>query len=190
MKRRKLFLLLGAVAVVGCFFPKSEYTFEFDGVNLRLRDCSRYRSWLFGFVLWESCSPPVEHPTSARLRELGVLEPIREESSRWLLIKGFTPGVRGWIGPGREYVRALGAFSLGTPVTLPAKEDLSKNLWVEWAIKDPEAARHFWKEMQGVASRTYRGGYYLWVAREYLEEHKLAVVGSEVETHARHAIQE
>src|SRR5436853_3657868 len=109
MSRRKLLLVLGAVSVaVVCLFPVSESTFEFDGVNLRLRGCSRYRAWLVGVVLWERCSPPEDHPTAARLRELGVLSPVREEASRWLLIKGFTAGVRGWIGQGREYVRALG----------------------------------------------------------------------------------
>jgi hypothetical protein len=191
MKRQKRFLILGAVVLAAvCLFPKWESTFEFDGVNLRLRDCSRCRSWLFGFVLWENCSPPHEHPTAVRLRELGVLGPVREQDSQWLLIKGFTSGVRGWVGGGREYVRTLGAAFYGTPVTLPADEDLSKNLWIEWAIKDPPAAKHFWQEVQAVAIRTKRGGSYLWAAKEYLEERKLVVVGSELEAHAKSATED
>ena len=97
MKRRRLLVVLGAVVLAGaCLFPKSEYTFEFDAANLRLRECSRYRSWVFGFVLWERCSPPADHPTAARLREIGVLPPVAESESRWVLIKGFTSGERGW----------------------------------------------------------------------------------------------
>jgi hypothetical protein len=191
MKQRRLFLILGTVGLAIVFlFPKSEYTFEFDGVNLRLRDCTRYRSWLLGFVLWEQCSPPHDHPTAIRLRELEVLGPVREQDAQWLLIKGFTSGVRGWIGPGRDYVRAMGASSFGTPVTLPAEEDVSKNLWVKWAVKDPPAAKHFWQEMQATAIRTERGGYYLHAAKEYLEEQKLVVKGEELEAHARRAIED
>src|SRR4051812_10147063 len=101
MKRRRLLVLAIVGAAALCLFPKPESTSEFDGVNLRLRGCSRTRSWLLGFVMREQCSEPWDHPTAGRLRELGVLAPVREEDSRWLIIKGFTPGVRGWIGPGK-----------------------------------------------------------------------------------------
>src|SRR5262245_21973908 len=117
MKRRQRFVALAAVGLaVLCLVPKSEDTFEFDGANYRLRECSRARSWLFGFVLWERCSSPADHPTAVRLRELGVIPSVSEADSRWLLIKGFTWGARGWKGVGSSYVRVLAATSFGTPV--------------------------------------------------------------------------
>src|SRR5213082_1765112 len=93
--------------------------------------------WLFGFIIREQCSEPQEHATAARLRELGTLALIIEEACHWLLMMGRKPNVRGWIGPGRNYVRSLGAHSFGTPVTLPVGEDLGRNIWVMWAVKDP-----------------------------------------------------
>src|SRR5262245_48144476 len=161
MKRQMLILKVALAGVlVACVFPKSEETFEFDCVNLRLRECSRCRSRLLGFVLWENCSQPWEHPTAARLREIGMIPAVREEDSRWLLIKGFTTGVRGWIGAGREYVRGLGAASFGTPVTLPAQEDVSENIWVRWAVKHPKGSKQFWQAFLDLARQNLHGGYY------------------------------
>jgi hypothetical protein len=131
-----------------CLFPQSENTLEFDSVNLRLRECSRSRSRLLGFALSERCSPPSDHPTAARLRELGVVAPVSEGDARWVLIKGFKSGVRGWKGAGSEYLRALGPTSFGTPVPLPAGEDLSRNVWVRWATRDAAAAGQFWREVR------------------------------------------
>jgi hypothetical protein len=190
MKRRRLLIVItGGLAAV-CLLPKSEFTFEFDGVNLRLRECFRYRSWLFGFVLWERCGSPTDHPTAARLRELGVLPPMVEADSRWLLIKGFTSEVRGWKGAGSYFVRALGATTYGAPVTLPAAEDLSGNVWVRWAEKDRAAAIHFWAETRAIAVGEQggrRAAQYLLAAGELLEECKCEVPGAEVEAHARQA---
>lgn len=192
MKRRGLLLGTTLAVLVFCLFPKSEDTFEFDGVNLRLRECSRSRFRLFGIVLWERCSPPQDHPTAVRLRELGVLSPIAEADSQWLLIKGFTSGVRGWIGPGREYVRSLGAYSFGTPVILPLAEDLAQNVWIQWAIKTPAAAQQFWAAFQALVRQKRHGGYnaalYLRAAREYLEQKKLEVTVAELDAQAAQAI--
>jgi hypothetical protein len=191
MKRRRLIVIVGAIGlVVVCAFPKYEFTFEFDSVNLRLRDCARYRSWLLGFTLWQSCSPPDSHPTATRLRELGVLPEIDEQDSQWVLIKGFKSGVRGWKGRGSYILQALGATTFGTPVTLPAKEDVTQNVWVKWTVKDPEASAHFWKEVRALAFQDkigWRAEQYLLAAREYLEKHKENVVGAEVEEYARRA---
>ena len=62
MKLRLLFLILATVGLaVLCLFSKSEVTFELDGANYRPRECSRSRSWLFGFVLWREAHilPPL-----------------------------------------------------------------------------------------------------------------------------------
>lgn len=192
MKRSRLLLVLGAVGLaVGCLFPESEYALEFDSANLRLQNSTRYRSRLFGFVLWERYSLPEEHPTGARLRTLGVLPPIREEESRWILIKQFTSGGRrSSKGTGSYFLESLGATTFGTPVTLSAAESLDENIWVRWAVKDPTAAKHFWQEVRVVsaeAANDWKGVNYLLAAREYLEQHKLEVVGAEVEAHARQA---
>ena len=191
MRRRRLHWFIAVVALATvCLVPKSESTFEFDGVNLRLRECSRSRSWLLGFVMWEKCGRPADHPTAVRLRELGVVPPVSEAESRWLLIKGFTSGERGYKGAGSSFVRAVGASSVGTPVTLPAADDLSGNVWVLWAEKDRVAATHFWSEARSLALRE-RGGWraaqYLLSAGELLEERKCDVLGAEVEAHARQA---
>lgn len=191
MRRRKVHSILGAIGlVVVCLFPKPESTIELDCVNLRIRECSRYRSWLLGFVLRETCTAPWEHPTAVRLRELGVLAPVRDEHAQWAMIKGFKVGVRGWYGAGHDYLYALGPVTMLTPAPWPANEDLSKNIWVEWAVKDPAAAKHFWQEVQAIAARTQDVSYYVSAAKGYLENHKLDVVGSELEAHARFAIGE
>lgn len=194
MKRRKRIVVLTLlVAIAFCLFPKSEETFEFDGVNLRLRECSRSRSRLLGFVFWEHCSQPWDHPTAVRLRELGMIPPVREEDSRWLLIKGFTTGVRGWMGAGREYVRGIGAASFGTPVTLPAQEEVSENTWVRWAVKDPEGSKQFWQSFLDLARQNLHGGYYnayfLRAAKDYLEERKLEITVPELQAHARQFVE-
>ena len=120
--RRTAFLVAGVVAVaaVVALFPLRESTYEFDAVNLRLRACSRYRSGLTGIVLRERCKPARDYPTAARL-QIGVLPSVNERESRWVLIKGFKPGVRAWRGTGREYLRVLGAVTFGTPVPLPVQ---------------------------------------------------------------------
>ncbi|HEX3658259.1 MAG TPA: hypothetical protein VHV55_20895 [Pirellulales bacterium] len=178
---RKSLLVIAIVAVVGaCFIPTSEYTFEFDGVNLRMRECVRTRSWLFGFLLSERCSPPQEHPTAVRLRELAVLAPVQDAESQWLLVKGFRSGWRGWKGDGALYVRYLGASTVATPVPFPAEETLSDNIWVKWALNDPKAAADFWSDFQTVAKTSRKGGYMLMAGDQYLKDHKLKVDGPEL----------
>jgi hypothetical protein len=194
LRKKTAFIAFVLVAVVGfaiaTFVPISESTFEFDGVNLRSRECFRNRSWLFHFVLSEQCSEPQDHAAALRLRELGVLGPILEKESHWLLIQGYKTGVRRWRGPGRDYVRNLGATTFGAAVVLPAEEDLSENIWVKWAVKDPKGATHFWQELQSVAMKQPGlGGAFLRAAEEYLQEHKLVVVATDLEAHARHAIE-
>jgi hypothetical protein len=189
-KRRRLLIFAAVSLATVCLFPKSEYTIELDGVNLRMRECSRYRSWLLGIQLWERCGVAWDHPTAARLRELGALAPVSEDDAHWVLVKGFTSGVRGWTGPGRHYVVALGASSFGTPVTLPAEENISQNVWIRLAEKDAEEARRFWLQFQSGRARTASGGAYLWTVREYLNEHGLEVKPAELDEHVRRALGE
>ena len=134
-------------------------------------------------MLWEQCSP-IDHPTADCVHS--VIPPVSEADSRWRL-SGFTSGVRGWKGARGYYVRALGAASFGTPVTLPAAEDSSGNVWVRWAEQDLAAAKHFWHEARKIAVNRgdWRASDYLRAAREFLEERKLDVSGVEVEAHAR-----
>lgn len=188
MRRRRSLFITTAVLMVLVLFPLHEYTFEFDEVNLRLRECSRYRSWVMGIVVWERCSPPADHPTATRLRELGVLPPVKEGEAKWVLNKGFTPGVRGWVGPGKWSVRALGVTSFGTPVTLPAKEDVAANPWVRWAAADPAGAAHFWREAREFIP-SGKFALYLLSARQYLDEHP-GGVGAEVEAAGRRAVEQ
>ena len=170
MTRRKT-LLAGAavVLVVVCLFPVQESTYEFDAVNFRLRVCERARAFAFGFVMWERCGPVADHPTAARLRELGVIGPVNEPATRWVLIKGRRPGVRGWHGEGKTYLRALGETSFGTPVPLPVNEQLAKNAWVRWAVHDPAAARRFWARAQLPPTEVWHHGGLLQAARMRLE---------------------
>lgn len=189
MTRPWLLLLVMIAALAIVLFPRPEETYEFDGANYRLRACSRYCSFLLGFTIWERCSAARDHPTAVRLRELGVLPPVNEADTRWLLIKGFTWGVRGWIGPGREYLRVLGPTTFITPVPLPTAEDLSANVWVRWAEKDLSAAKHFWQLVRVLAVDQPRGDLratdYLRVAKLLLEERKHDVSGAEVEAYAK-----
>jgi hypothetical protein len=82
----------------------------------------------------------------------------------------------------------LGATSFGTPVTLPADEDVSGNVWVRWAEKDAEAAKHFWQEVRALAISEQGGDWraveYLRAAVEFLMERGLNVTG---EAYARQA---
>lgn len=76
-------------------------------------------------------------------------------------------------------------------MTLPAAEDQSENLWVQWAVKDPAGAAHFWEAFQAfVTRRPNYGGRYLYAASLYLEEHKLQAVGAEVEKYAEKMVDE
>ena len=185
MQRRRLLLLLGPIVLVSvCLFPQSESTFEFDAANLRLRECSRSRSWMLGFAFSERCSPTSDHPTAARLRELGVIPAVIEADARWVLIKGFKPGVRGWKGAGSEYLRALGPTSFGTPVALPASEDVSSNVWIRWAAKDSAAASQFWgdvrKHVLGGRDGSWEAARSLMVVGRLLEERDCQVSAGEV----------
>jgi hypothetical protein len=193
MIQRRLVVILALAGVAAiCLFPQSEQTFEFDAANLRLRDCSRYRSLILRFALWERCGPPKDHPTAIRLRELGMISAVRETEARWTLIKGFTFSVRGWKGAGSDFLRALGPTSFGTPVPLPTDEDLSQNVWVRWAEKDPQAAAHFWMEVRKIVLDQRDGGWraanFLLAARTFLEERDLQVSGAEVEARASQTI--
>jgi hypothetical protein len=159
----------------------TEITWEFDCINLRVPYCERIK--LDEKLLREVCDDPAEHEVAKHLRKLGVLGPIRENEAKWTLMSGLKPGVRGWRGPGRRYVQELGNVSFGTPVTLPAQEDLDKNLWVKWARRDPEAAKKFWQFFQaGVKKKgVLFGEYCLFHAKEYLESHNLLVSFGDLE---------
>lgn len=127
-----------------------EQRYEFDLFNLRTRYCE---SSLFR----ERCSEPIDHPTAKRLRELGVLPPVSEEDAQWELNSGFKHRklleiVRGWRGPGRDYIRALGPTTWLTPVPFPGEEDLSQNPWVRWALQEPDDVRAFWHEQREIAA--------------------------------------
>jgi hypothetical protein len=89
MTRRGIAFIVSmlGVGLLG-FLPAAEETYEFDASNLRMRSCSRGRSWVFGVVLWEHCGPAADHPTGRRLRELGVVPPVNEADARWVLVKG------------------------------------------------------------------------------------------------------
>jgi hypothetical protein len=178
---------VGLAVVV--LFPKAETTFEFDAVNLRDRVCKRQRSWLLDFVFYDRFDPPRDHPTAVRLRELGVLPAVREQEARWVLIKGFTSGVKGWKGNGRHYLDALGATTFGTPVPGWADENLSANPWVRWAVKDKVEATAFWPEFQTYAvKRPDFGGLYLMGARDCLANNDFRVSAPEVNERARLSI--
>jgi hypothetical protein len=189
MKRRRVWFLVAVVVVAAgvVLYPRHESTYEFDGVNLRLRSCSRYRSWVLGVALFERAEGEADHPTAGRLRALGVLPKADEARARWVLIKGFKPGVSGWKGAGADYLRALGPTTWGTPVALPAGEDLSKNVWVRWAEADPKAAAEFWKTFQSAGVADYRHAQYLDLARTYLAGHEHPVAGADLQAFAERA---
>lgn len=187
MTRRKALAVAGVtigVALV-CLCPVEESTYEFDAVNFRLRACKRARALAFGFVLWERCGPVADHPTAARLRELGVVGPVKKTRTRWVLIKGFKPGVRGWHGDGKRCLRALGETSFGTPVPLPANEQLDRNAWVRWALHDPAASRRFWARVQNAPADDWHYVVLLEAARGRLERNPFPADDAELETHAR-----
>jgi hypothetical protein len=180
-------VLLAATVAAVIVYPIRESTYEFDAVNLRSRACLRYRSALLGFVLRERCGGVTEHPTATRLRELGVLSPVNESAAHWVLIKGFKPGVSGWSGTGKEYLGYLGATTFGTPVPFAAKEDLERNVWVKWAVRDPGASKRFWSNFQATDARMYRGSTYLYLAWTYLREHDASVDAAALEAYAAQA---
>jgi hypothetical protein len=134
----------------------------------------RHLAFLVGPIK-EKCSEPEEHAVAGRLRDLGVFAPIREEDSRWEFMRGFKPGVRGWRGAAKEYIMELGAVTFGAAVTLPAHEDLEKNIWVQWAVRDPKAAKFFWSKFRAFVQKGGYGGMYLGIAKFYLNENKLKV---------------
>ena len=181
MRARAWIILLVACTGIVCLWPINERRYEFDEVNLRLRYRSVTRSWLLPIVYNDRSSAPAEHATASRLREKHVLSPVNDEESRWVLIKGFRPGIRGWIGPGRLYVRVLGESSFGTPVTLPVPEDLSKNVWIRWADNQPEVATRFWRRFQRIARETPVGGKLLIAVKEHLEQRRHSVVAGDFE---------
>lgn len=187
-RRKRLIVGVAVAVVVVCLFPVEESTHEFDAVNFRLRACKRARAFSFGFVMWERCGPVAHHPTAARLRELGVIGPVNEPASRWVLIKGRRPGVRGWHGEGKTYLRALGETSLGTPVPLPVSEQLATNAWVRWAIHDPAAARRFWARAQRAPADDWLAVALLGAARMRLERRPFPVDDRELEADARSAL--
>ncbi|REK18346.1 MAG: hypothetical protein DWQ37_04320 [Planctomycetota bacterium] len=157
----------------------AEQRYEFDIVNLRLRYCE-------GNIYSERCSKPVDHPTAERLRELGILGPVSEEQARWELTKGFKSGVRGWSGAGRDYVKGLGASTRLTPVPFPAEEDVSKNLWVRWAVASPEDAKEFWRRQQALAhADPWLSGMRVRRAQDYLEWHDANITLDELNTYLR-----
>ena len=164
------------------FLPVSEQTYEFDAGNFRLRYCERWRAWLFGTVLRERCGPPSDHPVAVRLRELGALENASETRTRWVLIKGRKPGVRGWSGEGKEYIRALGATSFGTPVPLPTDEGLNRNGWIRWASRDPRAVNRYWARVRSAPAGDYHVLRLAGHARGYLETHPLPADEVELES--------
>ena len=186
VKRRHAWILVVCLAVLAviCLFPVSESTYEFDGFNLRTRSCRRTRCWLPGWVVRERCSPPADHSTAVRLRGLGVLTPVSERDANWVLIKGFKPGVRGWSGPGREFLQVLGPTTFGTPVAFPATQDVSKNSWVRWAVEDPQTATQFWSHYQAEVAHDWRGSRYLYASQFYLGEHGFRVSLRELESFA------
>ena len=90
-------------------------------------------------------------------------------------MRGFKPGVRSWVGSAKEYIMELGAVTFGAAVTLPAHEDLEKNIWVQWASRDPKTAKLFWSRFQEFVRKDGYGGMYLRIAKFYLKENKLKV---------------
>lgn len=179
------------VAGLALYLRYEEVTYEFDCLNLRLRYCERTRLSLFDVVLSEKCSTPKDHAVATKLRELGILEPVDERESRWELVAGFKPGVRGWRGNGRMCIRALGATTFGTAVTLPAEEDMATNVWVKWALQDADAARQFWHKRQlMVAQNCDASIFYLYLTKEYLEGHKGPVALRDLETQVTRSLQE
>src|SRR5262245_36020266 len=190
-----LAVILSVIAFAFFFFSYGESTFEFDCVNFRVRYCERTRTRLFDWVLSERCSEPEEHAVGQRLRELGVLEPVRPQAAEWILMSGFKPGVRGWRGPGRHFITALGEVSFGTAVTLPAEENLAENAWVKWASRDPIAAREFWEKFRTFAEERgkddgYSQAWYLQAAKDYLEQNHFKVSAPELAAHAERALAE
>src|SRR2546428_7654050 len=87
-------------------------------------------------------------------------------------MRGFNPRVRGWRGEGRNYIRGLGETTFGAAVSLPADEDLDKNVWVRWAKQDPDGSKEFWRRLQTFAKNGKPGGYALEVGKMLLEERK------------------
>jgi hypothetical protein len=175
-----LYIALLVPAAAG-LFPLTERTYEFDAGNFRLRYCERGRAWLFGVVVWERCEPPMDHPTAVRLRQLGGMDAPDEARARWVLIKGFRPGVRGWHGDGKEFLRGLGPTSFGTPVPLPVNEELAQNGWVRWAAHDPAASRRFWRRVQTARDRGHPLRFVAIHGRQYLETHPMPADEAELE---------
>jgi hypothetical protein len=182
MRARFWIILLVACTSIVCLWPITERRFELDEVNLQLRYRSVTRSRLVPVVYHDRSSEPTEHATARRLRAMSVLPPVIQEQSRWVLIKGFRLGIRGWIGPGRLYIRVLGESSFGTPVTLPVPEDLSQNVWVRWAENQPEVAVQFWRRFQCIAQETPLGGELLIAVRAHIEDRRLSVEVSDFES--------
>lgn len=174
--------LLAGLAALAHF--TAERRWEFDTVNFRTRYCEAN-------LFHERRGQPVNHATGLRLRELGVLPPVSDAEAKWELIKGFKPGVRGWIGHGHDYVSRLGASTWLTPVSLPAGESLAENIWVRWAMNNPDDARMFWQMQRSLAqTQPSLAAYRLWYAMRYLNDHEARASYVEVESEIRRSLPE
>ncbi|MGD9647614.1 MAG: hypothetical protein AB7U73_18010 [Pirellulales bacterium] len=187
MTRRRIIIasLIAGTCLAAGFALLAHFTaerrYEFDTVNLRMRYCEAN-------LFYEHCGQPVDHATGQRLRELGVLPPVSATEAKWELIKGFKPGVRGWMGYGHDYVRRLGASTWLTPVPLPASENLVENIWVRWATNNSDDARAFWQAQRALApAQPILAVDRLLVAMRYLEDHDARASNDEVETQIRKA---
>lgn len=174
--------LLAGLAALAHF--TAERRWEFDTLNFRTRYCEAN-------LFHERCGQPVNHATGLRLRELGVLPPISDMGAKWELIKGFKLGVRGWRGYGQDYVSRLGATTWLTPVSLPADESLAENIWVRWAMNNPDDARKFWQMQRWLApTQSSLAAYRLWYAMRYLNDHDTRASYDEVESEIRRSLPE
>jgi hypothetical protein len=178
MKRRLrtsiVLLVIIGLPPLAWFTSATESFYEFDVVNFRLRYCERIVFYSTKIPFWSTCSEPTEHEVGSKLREMGILAPIREDETKWVFMRGFRSDsrVRGWRGDGTGYVRGLGASTFGAPVTLPANEDLEKNVWVLWAKRDPQQSKQFWQRLEAFAKNGGSGGSVLAHCKMVLEEHK------------------
>jgi hypothetical protein len=66
------------------------------------------------------------------LHDSGFVQPRPIANPRWLLSKGFAPGVRGWFSEVKVLCHSLGCFG--------GKD----KKWVEWSEANPELAAEVW----------------------------------------------
>ena len=72
---------------------------------------------------------------------------------------------------------------------MPASEDTSKNLWVRWAVADPQAATQFWQHYQTEVPGNWTGARYLSAAQDYLWDHESRVSLRDLEAFAGRTIE-